>query len=222
MAPGQGFFHLVRFLTYKFYVQHFLSLFFEPIARRNRYRSRADETSAKKNGKSIIAATLTGRALSPKEPMTIRDLEPDSLSNDKGGCVENDANGRISFGRFGETIARQFLIDNGWKIVEQNWRPGRFGEIDIIARDLDDSLVFLEVKTRITAEDDKDIDGFSAVHGLKQRKVVNAALRYLKDKQLSEEEVVCRFDVIVVQCQKSLEKPDILHVRDAFHGYGWA
>ncbi len=48
-------------------------------------------------------------------------------------------------GSYGEDIACQYLIDHQYKIIERNfWKP--WGEIDIIARDNDATIVFVEVK----------------------------------------------------------------------------
>jgi len=55
----------------------------------------------------------------------------------------------ISTGKKGEQIAQDFLIKNGYKILETNKRFSRYCEIDIIALDKD-TLVFCEVKTRKT------------------------------------------------------------------------
>lgn len=52
---------------------------------------------------------------------------------------------------FGESKACEYLRNNGYKIIERNFRKG-YGEIDIIAIDPSASsgqvLVFIEVKTR--------------------------------------------------------------------------
>lgn len=49
-------------------------------------------------------------------------------------------------GRLGEDLACEFLKKNGYKIIERNYhRP--YGELDIIAKDKSDVLVFIEVKT---------------------------------------------------------------------------
>ncbi len=52
----------------------------------------------------------------------------------------------IDTGRKGEELARAFLREQGWTILETNWRYQR-AEVDIIAKD-GPVLVFVEVKTR--------------------------------------------------------------------------
>ncbi|WP_437033081.1 YraN family protein [Streptomyces sp. enrichment culture] len=50
-------------------------------------------------------------------------------------------------GRYGEALAARRLAEAGMTVLERNWRCGRAGEIDIVARD-GDVLVVCEVKTR--------------------------------------------------------------------------
>ncbi|BDZ63213.1 YraN family protein [Agromyces mangrovi Wang et al. 2018] len=50
-------------------------------------------------------------------------------------------------GARGETIAAAYLEELGYEVVDRNWRHGRRGEIDLVARDGDET-VFVEVKTR--------------------------------------------------------------------------
>ena len=52
-----------------------------------------------------------------------------------------------ALGRYGEELATRRLIATGMHILARNWRCGRAGEIDIVARD-GDTLVICEVKTR--------------------------------------------------------------------------
>ncbi|MDP3947513.1 MAG: YraN family protein [bacterium] len=52
----------------------------------------------------------------------------------------------IETGKLGEDIACDFLKENGFLILLRNFRE-KWGEIDIIARDKDKTLVFVEVKT---------------------------------------------------------------------------
>lgn len=53
----------------------------------------------------------------------------------------------LNIGRLGETIAKRYLEKKGYSIVDQNYK-NKYAEIDLIAQDKD-SLVFVEVKTRI-------------------------------------------------------------------------
>ena len=56
-------------------------------------------------------------------------------------------------------MVSRILEANGYRIVDRNWRPPAGleheqirGEIDIVAIDPDDELVFIEVKTRSTED----------------------------------------------------------------------
>ena len=51
-------------------------------------------------------------------------------------------------GRSGESIACAYLVKKGYKTVDRNFKR-KFGEIDIIARANDKTLVFCEVKTMV-------------------------------------------------------------------------
>ena len=55
----------------------------------------------------------------------------------------------IKTGKNGEKLALEYLIKQGYKIIETNKRFSRYCEIDIIAKDKD-TFVFCEVKTRST------------------------------------------------------------------------
>jgi len=57
---------------------------------------------------------------------------------------------RRDTGILGEKLAGDFLKRRGYHILETNYRCP-YGEIDIVARDKD-SLVFIEVRTRRSAE----------------------------------------------------------------------
>ena len=49
-------------------------------------------------------------------------------------------------GKFGETLAKNFLIKKGYKIIFENFRT-KFSEIDLIA-EKNNKLIFIEVKYR--------------------------------------------------------------------------
>ena len=56
-------------------------------------------------------------------------------------------NATQALGRYGEELAARRLTETGMNVLARNWRCGRTGEIDILARD-GDTLVVCEVKTR--------------------------------------------------------------------------
>lgn len=101
----------------------------------------------------------------------------------------------MSLGRRGEDVACGFLSGKGHTIVERNYRSGHL-EIDIITLDKD-GVHFVEVKSRVAPVAVSPKENVTAA---KQKKVADAALRYLhtsKDKRLSADLEVS-FDVVAV------------------------
>jgi len=93
-------------------------------------------------------------------------------------------------GKLGENLAVDFLIENGFNILERNWR-NRFEEIDIIAIK-DSFLVIVEVKMRTNINYGSPEDAISL---RKQRNLVSAAEAYIREKNSDLE---TRFDVIAI------------------------
>ena len=108
-----------------------------------------------------------------------------------------------TIGRNGEEIAAEYLRNNGYRIVEKNYK-NRFGEIDVIAKD-GNTVVFIEVKTRNTPSYGTPS---SAVDSKKQQRIGKVALTYLTKKGLTQHPV--RFDVVSI-CDGEIEV-----IRDAF------
>lgn len=52
---------------------------------------------------------------------------------------------KSKIGEIGENIACKYLINKKYKIIERNHRQ-KWGELDIIAKDPDKTIVFVEVK----------------------------------------------------------------------------
>ncbi len=55
--------------------------------------------------------------------------------------------GNQALGARGEQLAAEYLEERGYRLLERNWRAGRAGELDLVARD-GDCIVAVEVKTR--------------------------------------------------------------------------
>ncbi len=100
-----------------------------------------------------------------------------------------------SRGDAAEGAARIFLQRAGMKFVEANFRtPGRGGgEIDLIMRAADGTLVFVEVRQRASGSHGGAAGSIGAV---KQRRIVFAARHYL---MRFGRPPPCRFDVVLVQ-----------------------
>ena len=108
------------------------------------------------------------------------------------------AAGQITTKRRGdaaEALALDYLLQAGLQWVESNYRtPGRGGgEIDLIMRSPDGTLVFVEVRQRSS----RSHGGAGASIGaLKQRRIIFAARHFLmRFASLPP----CRFDVVLVQ-----------------------
>ena len=111
------------------------------------------------------------------------------------------------FGEKSENLAVWYLKQNGYKIIEQNYR-NRIGEIDIIAREKK-TIVFVEVKSRRSI---RYGNPKLAVTPKKQRKISMVALYYLKSTQ--QIDAKARFDVVAIISNR--DEPQIEIVKNAF------
>jgi putative endonuclease len=122
---------------------------------------------------------------------------------------------RQEIGRWGEEQAAAYLISKGYEIVARNARTP-YGEIDLIAykrtdptsmqRTADDSLVFVEVRTRTTRT-----FGFpeGSITNRKQEHMLAAAQSYLQDHP--DLDAPWQIDVIAVQHYSSEEQAVFRH-----------
>jgi putative endonuclease len=110
-------------------------------------------------------------------------------------------------GKQGEEIAVNYLLKQGYIILDKNWRAGR-NEIDIVARD-GIFLVIAEVKAR---KDSKFLEPEEAVTRYKQLALIRAANAYIYKHNISLE---TRFDIISVVHNE--HETRINHIKDAFY-----
>ena len=113
------------------------------------------------------------------------------------------------FGRMGEQIATDFLVENGYEIYARNYRYLN-AEVDIIA-EKDGILSIVEVKSRNIGfvEDISD-----TITKKKIRLLTLAADHYIIENDL---DVEARFDVIIVV--KKQGKFTVEHLENAFHHF---
>ena len=115
-----------------------------------------------------------------------------------------------------EAMALAHLEQAGLRLLDTNYRtPGRGGgEIDLVMRDKDGTLVFVEVRQRASASHGGAGASISAV---KQRRIVFAARHYLMRFNTLPP---CRFDVVLVHGGLDAdEEPKIEWLRSAFDAF---
>lgn len=109
----------------------------------------------------------------------------------------------IEKGRWGELSARGYMEMKGYEFRSANYRT-RLGEVDLVMRK-GDTIVFVEVKAR-------GGESFgapqTAVTTGKQRKIIRAALDYVKSFGLTK--MCLRFDVV------ALGPAGVEHIENAF------
>ncbi|TVZ56508.1 putative endonuclease [Lutibacter sp. Hel_I_33_5] len=109
-------------------------------------------------------------------------------------------------GKKGEQLAIDFLIEEGYLILEKNYRYQK-AEVDIIAQK-EDILAVVEVKTRSTDYFGNPQD---FVNPKKIKLLLSAIDYYVIEKDL---DVEVRFDIIGIIYQNNTSK--IEHLKDAF------
>lgn len=101
-------------------------------------------------------------------------------------------------GQQAEDLALAYLQGHGLRLLERNYRtPGRGGgEIDLILRDPEGTVVFVEVRSRANIR----FGGAGASIGtIKQRRIVLAAQYWLLQNGAH---TPCRFDVVLLDAMQ--------------------
>lgn len=94
-------------------------------------------------------------------------------------------------GKKGEEAAEIYLLQQGYEIVERNFRSQQ-GEIDLIARD-GKFLVFIEVKSYSFRSLGSPL---GAVRKNKKQSIIHAARTYIYRNKIKD--IFCRFDVVAI------------------------
>ncbi len=105
-------------------------------------------------------------------------------------------------GNIGEDIAKKYLENLGYEIVEtQYYTP--YGEIDIIAKQ-NNTISFVEVKYRKSSVKGSP---FEAINKKKQTKIINSANHYIQENSIDYD---MRFDAIGILGE------EVTHIVNAF------
>ena len=113
------------------------------------------------------------------------------------------------FGRKGEDIAAEYLTRSGYSILSRNFR-GNGCEIDIVAAEGKETVVFVEVKSRADNEFGSPAD---SVNRAKQKRIIRAARAFEAKYGLSDS--YFRFDVIAITGAGG-EEDELCHYKGAF------
>jgi putative endonuclease len=117
-----------------------------------------------------------------------------------------------TLGLRGEALAERFLRRRGYKIVARGHRD-LLGELDLVAIQ-GRTIVFVEVKTRRSARYGHPAE---AIDSAKQRRITQAALRFLRKHDLLEQR--SRFDVLAITWPTG-RRPRVEHFPGAFDAHG--
>lgn len=115
-------------------------------------------------------------------------------------------------GTHGEIIAKNFLISNGYKILDMNYR-NKYGEIDIICK-LNNIIIFYEIKSRYTNSFGSPIESIT-YH--KQNQIIKLSQIYIIKNKLLNYNI--RYDIIEVIFNNLNASYTLNHVKDAFRTY---
>lgn len=116
----------------------------------------------------------------------------------------------------GERIAEEHLARRGYEIVARNFRT-RYGELDLIAAD-DASIVFCEVKTRVTGTVAGPDGPLDAIGPRKRERLRRMAGQWLADNNgdTRPRRDRLRFDAIGVTLTPAGSLVALEHLEDAF------
>ncbi len=100
-----------------------------------------------------------------------------------------------------ETRALNYLSRQGLRLAERNYRVARGphargGEVDLIMRAPDGTLVFVEVRAR---SDPSHGGAAASISPAKQRRIIFAAGHYLRTLRITPP---CRFDVVAIEADR--------------------
>ena len=120
---------------------------------------------------------------------------------------------KIALGKFGERVARRFLKNRSYKIIDTNYRTP-FGEIDMVVCK-EGSFIFVEVKTRRSLNFGLPEE---ALRNKKKASMIKAARFYIKRHNIYNCNVMLGVVAIITKDGQIL---DIKFIENAFGEEEW-
>jgi len=132
-------------------------------------------------------------------------------------------------GNLGEKIAVKYLKKKGYKILDQNFRYKKYGEIDIIAKKDKKDIVFIEVKTRYKKNFREMAGNYVPEDNItyfKQKQLIKLSKIYLanvftdyshpqEEKQGESIDIPWQIDAIAIEIDPISEKSNLRHIEQA-------
>jgi len=117
-------------------------------------------------------------------------------------------------GQIAEDLVAEYLLAEGWEIVERNART-RYGELDIVALD-GEALVFIEVKGARAGANRGPERPICSVDFRKQRRVRHLATTWMAERRKQPRYADIRFDAVGVILDAGGHPLDVEHLKGAF------
>ena len=133
--------------------------------------------------------------------------------------IKKNLSANQKIGRYGEELALNFLINRGYKILQQNFVPKSSkginrSEIDIIAKK-QQSIFFIEVKTlKVDFLDEERFFPEDKVNFRKLKQIKKAIDFFLSENDLSFEDQKYQIDVLSVLIHKHSNQIKIKHFKN--------
>lgn len=119
----------------------------------------------------------------------------------------------IKTGQIGENLACEYLVGKGYRVLKRNYRQP-WGEIDIVARAPDNTLVFVEVKT-INNPGEGSLLPENEASASKIKKLKRTCEQFVsKFEDLLDEKRGWRIDLVAIELQG--QTPLIRHYENIF------
>lgn len=105
-------------------------------------------------------------------------------------------------GSAGEEIATHWLTQNHFEILERNARPGRYAELDLVAKGPSEGIHFVEVRSLTRSVSKlRRVDLDRLLTPVKRRNLVRSCKLWLHQQGLPEYEIKWQVDLIVVSLE---------------------
>ncbi len=123
---------------------------------------------------------------------------------------------RLNIGNKGEKVAANYLLAQGYKLLEANYfndKGYQWGEIDLIVKNKQGDIIFVEVKTRknFKTENNDDIVPEENIGNAKIIKIQKLAWLFLKENGWEEKK--WRIDAVGVIFNYVNRKISIKHIK---------